>query len=191
MAYTNASALIASIKQEVGRDANKIARGVAQIAFSDLQIAHSEIMNYFYSGYTPVKSYQFFYEKNGRLFNGVAHGYRRTGNLRENSIIPQGVTPSGAHGFKATVQIGSAAMDDYTNSAGRVFPASGVFDLMWNQGVRGLPPGYIGHIEEFSINAAPVGVWITGKPDEAMREFIENWGFTRGAQVADQIAFSI
>ena len=191
MAFTDAYALIAEIKREVGQDANKIARGVATIAFDDLQIAHQEIMNSFYGGYSPVSSYWFIWEKDGRLFQGTDHGYRRTGNLRENSIIPRGVTKSGEHGFMATIEVGSSGMSDYKNSTGHTFPAAGVFDLMWNQSIRGLPPGYIGYIEEFSISAAPVGVYISGSPDSAMNQFIENWGFQRGVQVADQVAFSI
>ena len=139
------------------------------------------------------QSYYYFWEDpdSGRTYSGISHGYRRTGNLRENSLIPQGVSPAGAHSFKATVQVSAANMDGYINSTGAVFPGSGVFDLMWNQGVRGLPPGYLGHIEEFSINAAPVGVWISGKPAEAMNEFVTTWGNQRGPQVADMVAFSI
>ena len=192
VAYTSAAALIAAIKQDVGRTANKIARGVAQIAFEDLKIAHSEIMDSFYGGYTPVSSYDWYYEMpNGKLYSGTSHGYRRTGNLRENSIIPQGVTSSGTHSFSAKVQIGSANMESYINSTGRIFPGSGVFDLMWNESIRGLPSGYIGHIEKFTINAAPVGVWISGSPDNAMNEFVNTWGYQRGPQVADMVAFSV
>ena len=36
MAFYSVADLIASIKQDVGRDGNKIARGVAKIAFEDL-----------------------------------------------------------------------------------------------------------------------------------------------------------
>jgi len=36
MAYTSITALINSIKQDVGRVGNKIAHGVAQVAFEDL-----------------------------------------------------------------------------------------------------------------------------------------------------------
>jgi hypothetical protein len=66
-------------------------------------------------------------------------------------------------------------MDGYINSTGRVFPAEGVFDLIWDQGIRGLPEGYRGHIGNVSISAAPVGIGISGKPDEAMNEFMDNW----------------
>lgn len=185
------NSIVNSIKIDVGRVANKIARGVAQIALQDLQEAHSAIMDDFYGGYTPVSSYYYYNYVYGRVWAGISHGYRRTGNLRNNSIIPQGISSVGKHGFKASVLIGAMNMNDYINSTGRVFPASNVFDYMWNYGTRGLPPGEIGHIEQFSINTAPVGVWISGSPNEAMNEFVNTWGNQRGAQVADMVAHSV
>lgn len=190
MAFYSIADLVASIKQDVGRDGNKIARGVAKIAFEDLQQAHAAIMESYYGGYTPVKSYYFYYEKDGREFEGIAPGYRRTGNLK-NSIVPKGVIPSGEHSFKATVEVSPSGMSDYTNPHGRTFPGSAVFDMIWNQGIRGLPQGYTGHIGEVQINTAPVGVWISGYPGEAMQEFVDTWGYQRGPQVADMVAFSI
>ena len=82
-------------------------------------------------------------------------------------------------------------MDGYINSTGAVFPASKVFDYIWNYGNRGLPPGYIGHIGDVNINTAPVGVWISGTPHEAMSQFVNTWGFQRGGMVADMIAHSL
>ncbi len=183
--------IIRDIKQDVGRIANKIARTVAEIALFDLEEAHSSIMDDFYNGYTPVNSYTYYNYVWGRLWMGKARGYRRTGNLRDNSLTPLPVTPSGTNGFKASVFVGSQKMDSYINSTGRIFPASGVFDLMWNQSIRGLPPNYKGHIEEFEINTAPMGVRISGSPDEAMKEFVNTWGAERGVQVVDMVAHDI
>lgn len=182
--------IIADIKQDVGRVANKIARGVAQIALQDLQTAHSSILDDYYAGYKPVDSYYYNNYVWGQLWSGIAHGYRRTGNLRK-SIMPIGVTSVGTHGFAARIQVGSANMDSYINSTGAIFPASGVFDLIWNQSIRGLPPGNLGYIEQFQINTAPVGVWISGSPDQAMEEFVNTWGYQRGKQVADMVAHSV
>ena len=182
--------IILDIKQDIGRTANKIARGVAEVALEDLQEAHSAILDSYYGGYTPVDSYYYHNYVYGRLYSGIAHGYRRTGNLRR-SILPQGIHPVGTHGFQAEVLIGPMNMDGYINSTGRVFSQEKVFDYIWNEGIRGLPPGYIGHVGGVEINTAPVGVWISGTPDAAMTEFIENWGQQRGAQVADSIAFNI
>lgn len=190
MAYTSAAALIADIKQEVGRIANRIARGVAQVAYSEMLDAHAEIMNSFYGGYTPVKSYRFYYvDPEGWVSYGIAPGYRRTNNFRSNSIVPVGVVPSEAHSFKATIQVGSSGMSDYTNSSGRVFPASAVFDMIWNQGIRGLPEGYRGHIGSVDISAAPAGIGISGKPGDAMDEFVSRWISERAPEVADIVAF--
>lgn len=182
--------IIADIKQDVGRVANKIARGVAQIALQDLREAHSSILDDYYAGYQPVQTYYYSNYIYDRLWSGISHGYRRTGNLRK-SIMPIGVTPVGKHGFAARVQVGSANMDSYINSTGAIFPASGVFDLIWNQSIRGLPPGYLGYIEKFNINTAPVGVWISGSPEQAMSEFVNTWGKQRGQQVADMVAYGI
>lgn len=182
--------IITDIKQDVGRVANKIARNVAQIALKDLQEAHSSILDDYYAGYTPVTTYYYSNYIYGKLWQGTSHGYRRTGNLRQ-SIMPIGVSSVGKHGFAARVQVGSANMDSYINSTGNIFPASGVFDLIWNQSIRGLPPGNIGYIEEFKINTAPVGVWISGSPNEAMTEFVNTWGKQRGQQVADMVAYGI
>lgn len=182
--------IINSIKIAVGRDANKIARGVAQIALQDLQEAHKAIIDDFYAGYTPVTSYEYWNYAHGKLWHGTSHGYRRTGNIRK-SLLPQGVSGVGTHGFAATILVGPMNMDGYINSTGAVFPASKVFDYIWNYSNRGLPPGYIGHIGEFSINTAPVGVWISGSPHEAMSEFVNTWGYQRGGMVADMVAHSI
>lgn len=184
---------IAEIKQEVGRIANKIARGTAQVAFQELQEAHLEIMNSFYSGYTPVKNYRFSYKdkETGEMKIGYAHGYKRTNNLRDGSLDPIGVIPSGEHSFKATIMVGANGMSDYVNGAGRGIPGSYVFDLMWNSSIRGFPPGYRGHVGEFSISASPAGLGISGSPDFAMESFTSQWIAVRGPEVSDSIAFSL
>ena len=164
MAYSSIGALIADIKQEISEIGNKIARGVAQVASSELRDAHTEIMNSFYSGYTPVGSYTYYYYSPGGIFySGRSHGYRRTGNLR-NSLVSNGVIGSG-HSFAAKIQIGSSGMSDYINATNHSFPGSAVFDMIWNQGIRGLPADYRGHVGDVSINAAPAGIGISGKPD--------------------------
>lgn len=195
MATNTLGGIIAEIKADVGRIGNKIARGVTQIALQDLQEAHSSIMNDFYAGYSPVSSYYYWWQDpDGTVFSGISHGYRRTGNLK-NTVVSKSVAGSGEHSFSAIINIGSDNMSDYRNPTKRkpdhTFPASAVFDLMWNQSIRGLPPGNVGHIEKFSIDTAPVGVWISGSPDQAMLEFINTWGNQRGGMVADQVAFGI
>lgn len=184
--------IIADIKQDVGRIGNKIARGVAQVAHLEMQDAHREIMNDYYSGYTPVKSYAYQYvTPDGKFYAGIAHGYRRTYNLRYKSLDPQRVFKSGSHSFKAVIRVGSQKMDDYINSTNHEFPASAVFDLVWNQANRGLPPGNRGHIGFFSINAQPAGVPISGSPHLAMKDFVESWGIIRGPEVADLFAADV
>lgn len=184
-------AIISEIKQDVSRIANKIAKGVAEVAYTDMQEAHRAIMNSFYAGYSPVKSYTYFYfSPDGKgFYYGRSHGYRRTHNLRK-SLSPVGVV-GGGHSYSAIIDVGSDGMADYTNSTGHTFPGSAVFDLIWNQGIRGLPPGWRGHIGNVDIDAAPVGVGISGIPDEAMGQFLEKWWDVRGSGIADSIAFSV
>ena len=183
--------IINEIKQDISRIANKIASAVANVAYSDLQEAHRAIMNSFYAGYTPVKSYTYFYfTPDGKgFYYGRTHGYRRTGNLRK-SLMPVGVSGKN-HTFYAVVDVGPDKMDDYTNSTGHTFPGSAVFDLIWNNGIRGLPPGYLGHIGNVEIDAHPFDVNISGIPDEAMQEFIDKWGKIRGKSVSDSVIENI
>lgn len=195
-AYTSASALVEAIVMDVGRVANRFAHGIAQIAFDDLAIAHQEVMNSYYSGYTPKSYYHYHYvdPNNGKVYDGISHGYRRTGNLR-NSFSPVGVIGSGRHSFKAVVTESPAGMSDYIGYASKkynhTFPASGVFDLVWNQGMRGLPAGNVGSIGPINISASPVGVGISGSPSNAMSEFVVKWGDVRLAEAAAAVAASI
>lgn len=186
---TSMSSLINEIKAEVKRIGQRIAKGVAQIAYEDMKSAHAEIMASFYGGYTPLAWYTYYYYKNNQLRKGHAPGYKRTGNLK-NSIDPVGVIGGGLT-YTAMVSVGSANMSDYTNNAGRSFPGSAVFDLVWNQGIRGLPPGYKGYVGEVAIDAAPVGIGISGHPGEAMDQFVDEWISIRAPQVADQVAGGI
>ena len=177
------------IKKDVGKIANKITRGVARKALEDMEMAHSMIMIQYYSGYSPVNTYTYISPKSGAKI--TTNGYRRTGNLGANSIIPLGISQVGEHGFKATVQIGSSGMSDYINNMGRTFPASGVFDLVWNNGNRGLPPGYPGHVELFSINVGFNGISMSGTPDNAMNDFMNQWWNAVGSNEADKIAHNV
>ena len=188
---SNASQIINEIKSDLTKMSHKICRGIAEVALFDMQEAHSEIMSSYYAGYTPVDSYTFYqYGKDGKFYSGKAHGYRRTGNLRNNSIIPFGVVSHGDTA-SASVQISPANMDSYVNSTGAVFGAEGVFDLVWNQGIRGLPPGYRGHVGDVNISASPVGVAISGKPGAAMDDFMEQWLVIRAPQIADMMVKGI
>ena len=197
-AYTSGSALVEAIIQDVGRIANRFAQGVAQIAFDDLAVAHQEIMNSYYGGYSPVSYYHYHYKdpKTGKVYDGMSHGYRRKngGGLR-NSFKPVAVRPSGRHSFLAIINESSDGMSDYVGYASKkydhVFPASGVFDLVWNEGVRGLPAGFRGNIGPININASPVGVSISGTPSDAMDEFVNTWGDIRGKVACDVVAGSI
>ena len=181
------------IKQDVGRIANKIARGTAQVAFQELQEAHLQIMDSFYSGYDPVKNYMFFYtdKETNQRFVGFAHGYKRTNNLRNGSLDPIGVVPSGNHSFKATIMVGSSGMSDYVNGSGNTIPGSFVFEQMWDKSIRGLPPGYRGHVGTFEISASPAGLGISGSPNSSMEQFLSQWVAIRGPEVSDKIAFSV
>ena len=146
-----------------------------------------EIIESFYAGYDPVTAYTYFYfTPDGKgFYYGRASGYQRTGNFR-NSLQPIGVV-GGGHSYSAIIDVGSDGMSDYVNSTGHTFPGSAVFDLIWNQGIRGLPPGYRGHIGNVEISASPVGVSISGKPDEAMEQFLNGWWDVRGSLIADSI----
>lgn len=188
---SNASQIISDIKADVVKMAHKICRGIAEVALFDMREAHSEIMSSYYGGYTPVDSYTFYnYGKDGKFYSGRTHGYRRTGNLRDNSIIPLNVVSHGDTA-SASIQVGSANMDSYINSSGAIFSADKVFDLVWNKGIRGLPPGNRGYVGDVNISASPVGISISGIPNNAMDDFMEQWGIIRFPEVADIIKQSV
>lgn len=143
-------------------------------------------MDSFYAGYTPVSSYTYYAYKDGQFYSGIAPGYRRTGNLRK-SLSPVGVTGGGTS-FSATIHVDSGGMSDYVNNTGHTFPASGVLNLIWDEGVRGLPAGYRGHVGDVNISASPAGIPISGKPSTAMDTFVDQWVVIRAPEVADIIA---
>ena len=169
------------IKKDLGKTANKLARRVAEIALDDMILAHKEIMRSYYNGYTPVKNYKYFYRDKvtheARI--GYAHGYNRINNLGENSRVPIGIQQKGKHGFNAIFHVSGENMEDYTNSSGRVFPGEAVFNMVWNEGIRGLPPGYRGHVGDVNIKDVNLfGIDMqshkhkTTYPDDAMIEFV-------------------
>ena len=182
------AAQIAYIKQDIGRIANKIARGVAEKALEDMTEAHTQIMNSYYAGYTPLSHYTYVNPKTHSLIK--TSGYERTDNLRNGSFMSLGVT-GGGHTFAASVQIGPISMGSYVNSMKLSFPGSGVFELVWNQGVRGLPPGHKGYVGPVTISASANGVPMSGTPNNAMSEFMDQWWDIVGSAEADRIAFSV
>lgn len=181
--------IINEIKRDVGKIANKIVYTVAIIAMDDLVKAHKNIMKSYYEGYTPVDHYFYDYtDKDGVRHSGITHGYRRTYNLGENSRTPIGVVRKGKHSCRAIINISSDNMEDYTNHVtGSQFPASSVFDLVWNKGIRGLPPGNRGHIGKVEIDTDLYGIHLSNSPSEAMIKFISDWGYTRGREITDDI----
>lgn len=81
-------------------------------------------------------------------------------------------------------------MSDYVNNMGRTFPAENVFDYIWNYGNRGLPPGNRGHVGLFEINLTVDGISISGRPNKAMDDFVEQWWDVIGNNEADRVAHS-
>lgn len=182
------AAQIAEIKEDVGRIGNKIARGVAQKALEDMTEAHTQIMNSYYAGYSPTDYYTYVSPKTHLAM--TSHGYERTDNLRNGSFQSLGVT-GGGHTFSASVLIGPISMGSYVNSMGLSFPGSAVFGLVWDQGIRGLPPGHKGYVGAVEISASANGVPMSGSPNNAMSEFMDQWWDIVGSAEADRIAFSV
>ena len=152
-------------------------------------------MKSYYAGYTPVDHYSFFYldKETGQRRMGIAHGYRRRkeGGMGDNALTIVGVRPKGKHGYRAIIHVSPDDVPDYVNQSGRVFPSAGVFDLMWNEGTRGLPEGYRGHIGDINVNTDPLGISLVGSLDKAMSTFVQKWGANRLDEVADKIVNEI
>lgn len=49
-----------------------------------------------------------------------------------------------------------------------------VMDLMWNQGVRGLPPGFIGSLD-FNLSINTIFGTMSGTPDNVMTQYVESY----------------
>lgn len=104
------------IKDDVKNRADKMATRIAYEAAMDLVATHTSIMTDFYT-YSP-------------------NSYRRTGNLRNNSLIPQITPRKEGETWKAGITVGSFRM---ANIYGKGATPDNIFNLMWMKGIRGLP----------------------------------------------------
>lgn len=104
------------IKKEVERMAEDFAYDLAHQAEQEMRLAHKQIIDNFYKGHSTTS-----YHRRGGLYN---------------SLIPQEVYSIKSKSYNASIVVGSFNMKDHYRKGAT---PDNVFDLMWNQGIRGLP----------------------------------------------------
>lgn len=170
------AAQIERIKQDIDNKADKCARQSAQIAAQEITDGQKTVIQNFYGEHGPS-------------------WYKRTGGLNNTGIL-QPPASCGKNHYQAGVYVGSFGMPSpYGHDASLKWrdkiSAETVFDLMWNQGVRGLPPGKNvppGSSMTYSAHGTVGGVAFSGGTgDSAMENALSVWIGVRAPAVVDPI----
>lgn len=145
------------IKKDIYKTCDGITSKLAKEARNDLQsAARSIIDNFYYSYQTDTHEPKY---------------YVRTHNLYK-SINTSPVLSAPNNSYKATIDITAYTMFDNYNISPDV-----VFDLMWNQGHRGLPFQDLKPTWKPSIESD--GVLFSGDtPHDLIKKFVNNWDKT-------------
>lgn len=155
------------IKEDVRQTTNKMTRDLAKEAKKDMeQSAHSIINDYYYSYLKDTHEPKY---------------YVRTHNLYNMFYINHPIEDGIANGHKASLTVASIGMfDNY-----RISP-NVVFDLVWNQGHRGLP--FQNLIPTWNPTIDYDGFYdVDNSPHILMSHFINKWGNNFGKKKIDKI----
>lgn len=165
---------IGFIEKDVKDIANSFAEDVSSQAADDLKEAHQKIIDKFYDAYDPNR-------------------YNRSYNLYNSGIV-QNAKKIGEGKYSSGIIVGSFYMMDIYNIS-----PDNVFDLMWNQGIRGLPkessdgswvnPYWNPEIyQNIFLTSIKVGnnTTITGTPNEVMDDFVNKWGIKNGVSACEK-----
>lgn len=137
---------IKELKQSIGKLSSNFVKEIAIEASKDLEQEHNKIVKLYYDGYEPNR-----WDRSYGLYNTIVY----------NKVI----NTSRQH-WKAEIYIDSNNMDNYYNT-----PPENVFDLMWNENIRGLPLASKKKDwkNEYYMEFKP-------NPHKAMQEFVQTWG---------------
>lgn len=179
MAKTLASQ-IADIKRESNQMAAALAKDVAETARRDLARAQEKIIDNYYEKYEPTS-------------------YRRKYGLYRTLLERDKKVHGGNKTYVASIEVGSEDLDDHYGSKSRPdIGPDNIFDLVWNDGIRGLPDhgdvtGWINpyYGDAYGSNCKlPLeyeGVSVgADTPDAVLTEFKNIWGETRGKEACDK-----
>lgn len=174
---------IADIKRESNQMAAALAKEVAEVARRDLARAQEKIIDTYYEAYSPRR-------------------YSRKGGLYKTLLERDKTVHGGNKTYVASIEVGSEDMDDHYGSKSRPdIGPDNIFDLVWNDGIRGLPDhgDATGWINPYfgpewgsecrlplEYEGASIGA---STPDNVLTEFKNTWGETCG-QAACTKAFN-
>lgn len=168
------------IKRESKQMAAALAKEVAEVARRDLVKAQEKIIDNYYKDYNP-------------------HKYNREGGLYKTLLEGDKQVHGGGMSYTASIEVGSQDMDDHYGS--KIRPDIGpdnIFDLVWNDGIRGLPDhgdatGWINsHFGDkwksncqlpLEYGGASIGA---NTADNVLTEFKNTWGETCGQAACDK-----
>ena len=170
----------ANIKRESNQMAAALAKEVAEVARRDLARAQEKIIDNYYNAYSP-------------------HKYRRKTGLYRTLLERDKQVHGGNKSYTASIEVGSEDLEDHYGSKSRPdIGPDNIFDLVWNDGIRGLPD----HGDESGwINPYYGDEWGSDcrlpleyegsnigadTPDNVLTEFKNTWGETCGQAACDK-----
>ena len=187
--------------EEIVKDLDKIKasfeNGLAAAAEKDMIKAHDTIVSNFYAGHDP-SSYRRLGDASQDLYSTIAdhnHGRNQYGGYAMARISSEDMGPHGR---------ARKSRPDITKD--------NVFDLVWNEGIRGLPregvtpladtddvwhnPYWSGRGPDWhNVFRTQVrglrGSTRMGTPRAVMDDFVNRWGYLNGSKHADDIARTI
>lgn len=170
----------ADIKRESNQMAAALAKQVAEAARKDLARAQEKIIDNYYKDYPP-------------------NSYSRKGGLYKTLLERDKKVHGSNKVYTASIEVGTEDMDDHYGSHSRpdIGPEN-IFDLVWIDGIRGLPDhgDKSGWINPYfgakwksdcklplEYKGASIGA---NTPDQVLEEFKNTWGETCGAKACDE-----
>lgn len=170
----------ADIKRESNQMAAALAKQVAETARKDLAKAQEKIINNYYEDYSPSS-------------------YNRKGGLYKTLLERDKKVHGSDKSYTASIEVGTEDMGNHYGSHSRPdIGAENIFDLVWIDGIRGLPDhgDATGWVNQYygaqwhsdcklplEYEGASIGA---GTPNDVLEEFKNTWGETCGAKACDK-----
>lgn len=140
---------IDDIKKDVKKMGKLFTSELAKKAEKDMIQAHNQIITQYYK-YSPSSYHR---KSSGNLFYSIiSHDFRHSNT---------------ANSHYATVKIGSSDMGDHTRRGYDGVNQGNVFDLVWNEGIRGLPLEGEAPLSQESVDKMNAIPWLAGRPYHA------------------------
>lgn len=137
------------VKQDLKKMSKTFTSELAKKAETDMIQAHDQIITQYYK-YQPNSYHR---KSSGNLFYSIISHDSKHSNT--------------ANSHYAKVRIGSSSMEDHTRSGYKGVNQGNVFDLVWNEGIRGLPSEGVAPLSQESVDKMNAIPWLAGKPYRA------------------------